>query len=283
MNISLNGRIIKSQDARIPAVQSALYYGTGCFETVRADSGKFLHFVKHCERLKNGLAWLGADPDDIPDARMLYDDTGLLLEANQLQDKIAKVRIQAFPEDSPGYGKRQSPPVSILITAEPYQPAGQPIRVCTVSTRTIPGISRPAELKLSNMLHYRNAYREAEKQGFDDGLLLNIEGYIAETSIANIFWRKGDEISTPSANCDLLPGIMRSVVIDLVENMDRLILKEGKLLPELLKEADEAWVTNSVKELVWLKEVDGKRYKTDSEFKKKLQSKFSWFKNENLS
>lgn len=267
----------------MPAIQSALYYGVGCFETIRADSGKFLHFDKHCERLKNGLVWLGADPDDVPTSRMLRDDTAMLLNANNLKKVSAKVRIQAFPEEPPGYGLRNNPPVSILITAEPYQPNYQPIRICTVSTRTIPEQSRPAGLKISNMLHYRQAYREAQSKGFDDALLLNMEGYAAETSIANIFWRKGDQVYTPSAECDLLPGIMRDVVIGLVKKMKGYNLNEEKYHPDQLKEADEIWITNSVKELVWVKDLDGSSFETDTDFKSSLLSLFNQYKKENLS
>lgn len=283
MKVSFNSRLISQQDASIPAVQSALYYGAGCFETMRAESGKLLHFNEHIERLTKGLSWLGADPNEIPSAKLLKDDVILLLSENRLMDSTAKVRIQAFPEESPGYSLDKNPVLSIIITAEPYNPGNQPIKIGTVSTRTIPSASRPADLKLSNMLHYRQAFREAAQNGFDDALLLNSEGYLSETSVANIFWRMGNRVCTPATECDLLPGIMRNSVINLLKNMDGISPEEGTYLPEELEKADEIWITNSLKELQWIKVADGKTYPVDSDFKSDLLSAFSRYKQENLS
>jgi branched-subunit amino acid aminotransferase/4-amino-4-deoxychorismate lyase len=77
-----------------------------------------------------------------------------------------------------------------------------------ISKKGVPGECRPASLKLSNMLHYRNAFREAADAGADDALMLTVMA-IAESSIANIFWKKENEVYTPSPACDILPGIMR--------------------------------------------------------------------------
>jgi len=282
MKVFFNGKLREPENVKVPAISSGVYYGAGCFETLRSYSGKFLHLNKHINRLKRGLNWLGVTENKGINTEKLQRDIRNLLAANNLDKDDARVRIQAVLNESNGYQFSDSVRPDLIITAEPYKVTTEPVKLCTVSTRTIPGNSRPADLKLSNMLHYRQAYREAQLKGCDDGLLLNSNGFISETSISNIFWLKGTQVYTPSANCDILPGIMRETVMELILNMENHEIGEGEYKPEEIAKADQVWLTNSVREIRWVKEIDGREYSTDSQFRFNLEKALESYKEEHL-
>lgn len=282
MKVIFNGKLHESEDVKISALSSGVYYGAGCFETFRSYKGKFLHPDKHINRLKRGLYWLGVPKIKGIDTENFKKDIRNLLAANNLDQGDARVRIQAVLNESGGYQFSDSVRTDLIITAEKYILTTKPVNLCTVSTRTIPGNSRPANLKLSNMLHYRQAYREAQLKGCDDGLMLNSNGFISETSISNIFWLKGNQVFIPSAECDILQGIMRETIMELIQIMEHYEIDEGEYKPEEIENADQVWLTNSVREIRWVEEIDGRKHTTASQFRSELEKALELYKEEHL-
>ena len=110
--------------------------------------------------------------------------------------------------------------------------------------------NRPANDRLANVksLDYElfaKAYAQARAQGFDEVLLLNRRGYIFEASRANIFWIKDNVLYTPPLSSGCLNGITRQQVIKQAKIL-RISIKEKNLTPKILKEADAAFLTNSL-------------------------------------
>lgn len=278
-HVILNGRLLPASEALIPASSSGLYHGTGAFETFLADKRSVFMFDEHIGRLNRGLDWLGFDPKQFAGIKKTRDEVTTLLEANGLVDTKAKVRIQVSQAGSTGYGKERVNASLRLVTAEPVRPhAGNPVRLKTAESRVVPAASRPSDLKLSNTLHYRHAWREAANAGFDDALLLTVEGHVAESAIANIFWMKGDVIYTPSAECDILPGIMRNVVIKVIRDMKNVNLETGKFSKEDLLDADQAWLTNSVIEVQPIGTIDGNRFSSGMQMIEQIRGKLKKLK-----
>ena len=271
--------------ALIQVSGSAVYYGTGCFETMRAESGKIFRFEEHIQRLNSGLKYLGAFPKDFMDILQIKKEIEELLSRNNLEKSVAKVRYQVSLQEKKGYGKDEDYKLVTLVTADEisYQKTSERSLV-QVKTKVIPSHCKPAEFKLSNMLHYRNAFREAKQAGADDGIMLTTEGYTAETSVSNIFWKKDNTIYTPSVVCDILPGIMRSTVIDMFKEDGRFRVEQGKFLPDELFEADSVWVTNSILEISAISRIDGQKVNMDHDFMTEIRNmldskKRGYFKN----
>jgi len=132
----------------------------------------------------------------------------------------------------------------------------EPLRLLTAKTRVIPSECRPSGLKLSNMLHYRSAFREAIKQNYDDALMLTLDGYIAETSIANLFWVSGNRVRTPSKDCSILPGVMRNATIQAIKKCSTLSIEEGFYNKDSILNADLVWISNSVIEFRPVSSID---------------------------
>src|SRR5690625_3199766 len=83
------------------------------------------------------------------------------------------------------------------------------------------------------------------------------------TDLANLFWKSGDRIFTPSRACDILPGIVRNQVIGLIERHSDYTIEEGEWTPDALEQADLVWVTNSLKRIQPVTAVDERRYPAD--------------------
>lgn len=237
--------------------QAGFYYGAGCFETLRADKGRVYRFEEHLERLNRGLGYLGVPDGSHLCCNALLEEVGRLLQKNKLNHTHARVRIQVSLDERTGYHPTAEPPGLIRLTTTteiPPQPAA--VSLATVQTQVVPSACRPASLKLSNMLHYRNAFREARKKGAGDGLMLTTGGHVAETSMANIFWKTGDTIFTPSAECDILTGIMRNDLLGILEEKKDIRVEQGKFRRKELDEAGLIWLTNSIFEIMPVSSLD---------------------------
>ncbi len=281
--VCLNGKIIKQSEALIPANNSALYYGTGCFETLLVEQSAFFKLKEHIDRLNRGMAYLSGNKVDPLTVNQMKRDTLRLINENHLEQETVKVRIQFSLMEESGYSESENPKTFLLITVSRASESVKPLTVTIAETRVVPGNSKPADLKLSNMLHYRQAWREAKSAGMDDAILLTAEDYLAETSIGNLFWKKEDEVYTPSTDCDILPGIMRNSLIDILTNKMSFRVNEGKYRLNELKTAESVWMTNSVREVQEISKIDEQGFETDQPFMSELRNWLIEYKTEHRS
>lgn len=273
--ININGTLISQEEASIPTTSRAVSYGDGCFETLVSYEGKFLHFKDHFARLQSGLKYLEMNLDLTKD--QMKSEVQKLLEENELEDEDSVVRIQCYREGSSGYFDISDRSGFIISNRSiPERPGS--IILKTVSTPTIPSIALERKVKLSNSINYIKAAQEAKKQGGDDALMLTIDKSISETTISNIFWIKGNQVFTPSLNCDLLPGVTRSILIKLIDQDSKLQLIEGAFRPEDIYSAEAVFCTNSVMEIKPISKIDDFSYKTDHFIVEKLKDDFKVYK-----
>lgn len=280
MKVSINGTIKSDDDARIHAVSDGLFYGAGCFDTLKSYGNRFLHLERHIERLNRGIAYLTHNDGDFFDENLLRAELTELLLANSLDETEARVRIQVSLGGRQGYSlpDQDHQNLNTLITV--HDMTGRefdPVHLKTVETTVVPSSSRPSDLKLSNMLHYRQAAIEARSYGGSDALMCTTKGFVAETSIANIFWKKGKTVYTPSTTCDMLPGITRSIINHMAEKLG-FTIEEGQYQPSELNKADTAWICNSIRELVLIKGIDDFDMPQDSHFWNELGKRFELYK-----
>ena len=102
-----------------------------------------------------------------------------------------------------------------------------------------------AGIKSLNYLENVVAMREARENGFDDALFSSPDGCVAETTCRNIFWGQKNGLFTPPADCGILPGITRGVLMDIAAR-NGFSVSESRLRPEDLAQADFVFATNSV-------------------------------------
>lgn len=280
--IILNGKLIPTEKAEIPAITSGLFYGAGAFETFAAEYGKIFKFNEHIERLRDGLEYLGVPKEKNMKGDDVLGQIRKLLKKTYLLEETARIRIQASLTEKQGYSCNDDCSYITIISSTKTTPPRSPQSLILSETSVVPDSARPARYKLSNTLHYRHAYREAEQKSADDAVLVTSDGLVAETSIANIFWMKDGEIYTPSEDCDILPGIMRKSLIDIFEEM-QLEVKAGRFSMDELLQADLVWITNSAIDFVSVGKIEEIFFETESSFFSDLREKLAAYKEENMT
>ncbi|MFA5667827.1 MAG: aminotransferase class IV [Balneolaceae bacterium] len=278
--VVFNGEFVEENTPIISTSSRGLMYGDGCFETLRSYRGKFLHFGDHFERLVLGLKYLGIEPT--LKEEVLFHQLKALSQKNGLGEQDAAFRIQCVRRGDAGFGTT-SVHSDYIITSRDLPTTGKDVLLKTVATRAIPEASLTRKVKLTNSINYIKAAQEASKLGGNDALMLTTKGFISETTIANIFWLKGDTVYTPSEKCDLLPGITRKIVLSLILNMNDIRVEEGEYKLKDLTDAEAAWGTNSLREIFPITSIDEINFKTSHPFIKRLQKEFEKYKTKNLN
>ncbi len=111
-------------------------------------------------------------------------------------------------------------------------------------------------IKSSNLLNNVLAVREAQARGAEEALLLNQDGRLAEGASTNVFLVRGGAVRTPPLSAGILAGITREIVLELASGLG-LPASDDPLGPDDLREAEEAFLTSSTREVVPIRRVDG--------------------------
>jgi branched-chain amino acid aminotransferase group I len=222
---------------------------------MRAYSGHIFRLGQHLDRLFRSARVVGIDLDSIGYSmeEVLY----ATLEANGLTD--ARLRLTASGGEgdaSPDLAGSKCP--TVLVVAGGYiAPLAQEGLRAAVSSIRRNSSSPLSHVKSLNYLDNLLARREAKVGGVDEAILLNEEGFVAEGSSSNLFLLSEGDLITPDENSGILPGITRQVIMGLASDVG-LNVRESKVTLEELFRADEAFLTNSVVEIVPLIQVDGR-------------------------
>lgn len=255
-----NGQFVKASDAKTDLYGQTLHYGYGVFEGIRAyetvNGTKTFKAFEHYERLKKSCSLMG-----IPfeyDAEDLEQITYQVLEKNNFTN--AYIRPLVFC--GPNMALTSPSEVSLMITAWECErhPNIQPTRICISSFQRPNPKAVTMEAKVCGL--YVNsilATTEAKRRGFDDGLLLDLNGFVAEGPGANFFYEKDGVVYTPPKG-SILPGITRKTVIDICHTLE-IPVEEKYFRPEELFEADSAFFCSTMLEIVGIESIEGQELK----------------------
>lgn len=267
--VVLDGRVVEKRNAGIDLDERLAAYGEGWFDTLRSYAGTVADPAGHFGRLRNGARYLGVPmPGKLTSDHQYLQVIRTLLEANRAMDDQTRLRVMVWTGNrDPGYLATSTPDecrfLAVSAPLEDKQP--EPVSLAVSSLTRIPHRALPAEVKWTSSMHYILAAREAKEKKDDDALLLTGEGFLSETTIANIFWKKGDRICTPDESCDILPGITRKILIRVLTNSG-MTVDEGSFRMRDLEGADLVWLTNSVRGLYPVISIGGKSCAWDEEF-----------------
>ena len=250
MTVCLNGSLIPLSQARISPIDYGFLHGYGLFETMRAYSGHVFRLEKHLARLERSARALNIDLDGTAKLEKAVHDT---LRANQLSD--ARIRISVSPgeeeiaADIPAKGEP-----TVFIMAISYVPPSEDVYrrgFTAIVSRVHRSTRSPSSgLKSLSSLDILLARQEAATFGVDHAILLNDDGLVSEGSSSNVFHVKDGTLFTPAEHCGILPGITREVVMrDLAPSLGISTKEVDVALVDLL-EADEAFLTNSMIEVM---------------------------------
>ena len=254
----VNGQITQPPQARISVLDRGFLYGDALFETMRAYGGKVFLLDRHLARLAASAQFLGFDLGRIPEP--LEAAVLRTLAESQLAD--AYVRLTVSRGTSRGLIPAPGDSPNVIIEVRPFAP--YPARLYEHGAELIISRYRRDESsplsnqKTTNYLLAILAKQEAVAARADDALLLNSAGNVAEATVANIFMVENGSVTTPPTAAGILPGITRTVVIDLCHGLG-LPCAERDITPTQLLSADEVLLTNTLMEILPIRRIGDSR------------------------
>ena len=257
--VYLNGCLVPSSEAKLSPFDYGFLYGYGLFETMRAYSGCIFRLEQQLERLLRSARLLELNLElDAPALKKALYDT---LQANNIRDARLRLTLSGgVGEIVPDLSSCKLP--TALVVARDYIP--YPSQVYQEGFKGIVSRIRrnsrspAAVVKSLNYLDNLLARREAQNAAVDEAILLNEQGFLAEGSTSNIFLAAGDTLLTPGEDSGILPGITRQTVLELASSLG-VKSEVRKVTLEELNQADEAFLTNSIMEIMPLTQVDGQK------------------------
>lgn len=262
--IYYNGEFVKATEATTNLYGQSLHYGYAVFEGIKSyktDNGTQIFKVKeHYDRLRRS-----AEMMYIPfeyTTEQLIAITEELLERNGYSNAYIRPLIFCSPNMSLSRGKESYLAIEAWEWSNGYLSGKQ--RVMTSSfERPNPKAFR-LEAKASG--HYVNsilACEEARHKGYDEALLLDASGHVAESSGANVFFEKDGTLYTPSLG-SILPGITRATVIEMCKELDIPVV-EKFFTPDEMRGADAAFFCGTAAEIIALESLDNVPFTKDWE------------------
>lgn len=238
MKIWLNGSILDAEQAAIPVSDRGFTLGDGLFETIKAVGGHALRLDGHWARLEDGARLLRLS---LPlDRAGLENAIPQVLSANGLSDAALRLTVSRGPGQRGLLPPEPCAP-TVVLSAGPLPPALGPARAVIAREVRRNAHSPLARIKALSYLDNILARLEAQERGADDALLLNTEGRLAESTIANLFVVLADgTIVTPPVAEGALPGVRRAALLA------ELAAEERPLPPEALDNAREAFLSNAL-------------------------------------
>lgn len=264
--VYMNGTMAPEDEARVSVFDMGFNYGDGLFETMKARGAEVLFLKEHLIRLKEGAGAIGIPPGPL---KGLYADIRRgairdLLKKNGLGNALSyiKIIVTRGNGDAPVPGAPVRPTTVIVC---------KPIDEKTVSRRQKAGVKavvvkdfRPAIpwVKSLNYLPNILARAEAERKGAYEAIFTGADSSLLEGTSTNLFLVEGGRVKTPpvlsrGAVGGVLPGIMRGKVMELALKEGIRVI-ESPLYVEDLAKAEEAFLTNSIVDIVPLLSVDSR-------------------------
>jgi 4-amino-4-deoxychorismate lyase len=223
-----DGRLIESEPGAGPVDAD-----WGAFTTVGCAGGRPLLWTRHRSRLVASLRLLGADNDvALPDEPALCE----LLCSGGFEG-AARLRVVGRRKQASGWTVEAS-----ASAAEAIGPDAPPARLFLQRWQAAPPL---AGHKTLARLPWDFARAQARSEGADDALLVDDEGHILETAIANVWLCRGRELRTPPAPSRCLPGVMRGWLLEHAGELGLQVFECDLTEADLLG-ADELWISNAV-------------------------------------
>ncbi len=258
-----DGVLMKAAEAKMDTYSQSLHYGYSVFEGIRSyktvsDETRIFKAVEHYERLQRSAAAL-----NMPftwTTGQLIQATYDVLKSNHIQD--AYIRPIVYAPANMSFSKNTES-FTVIQTWE-MQPflGDQLLKVFTSSFQRPNPKGFIIEAKAGG--HYVNsilASQEAKAKGYDEALLTDMNGFVAEGPGANVFYEKDGKLFTPSLG-NILPGITRATVLEICEELD-IPVEEKLFTTDELKQADAAFFCGTAAEIIGWESLDKTVFKKD--------------------
>lgn len=252
--------ILKNQPI-LTADNRSFRYGDGLFESMRMNNGKLKFAELHADRLKAGMKALKIEGGTLLDEYFLKQKTAELCKKNKLKDNV-RFRLSVYRGGDGFYTPNSNKSGYVLeasaLAGSTYElnKKGLIVDVFDELTKSVDKLSN---YKTCNSLVYVMAGLYKTQYNLDEAFILNQNGFLCESISSNIFVVYNKQIYTPALSEGCIAGVMRNVVMNIAKT-NEIPLIQAQINPEVLKEAEEVFITNAVGGIRWVMGYGRKRY-----------------------
>ncbi|TVR14567.1 MAG: branched-chain amino acid transaminase [Planctomycetota bacterium] len=254
------------EECQVPINLHAFQYGTGCFEGIRGywDGTQIngLFFREHFQRLAGNARMLLMES---PTVDRMCEIACELVRRNGCQHNIY-FRPMVFKDGvelGPILHQQPDGYLCYLIPLQDYLDTSKGLELCVSSWCRLSDNTIPTRAKATGgYLNSALAKSEALLNGFDEALMLNSRGYVAEGTSENLFLVRDGALITPDRASDILEGITRNAVIELAADLGIPVVERSIGRTELYR-ADEVFLCGTGCQISWVRSIDRRQIGTE--------------------
>jgi len=249
--VNVEGRLVPPGQAVVPVLDRGFLYGDSVYEVVRTYGGRVFELGRHLARMERSAERIGLT---LPPRARIETELERTLQAAGNAESYARIvvtrgegRFGLAPHLAEGLNR-------LIVIVRPLEPPAaeqyeRGLQLAIARIRRNPPQALDPALKTGNYLNSALALRESHAAGADDALLLDLKGQVTEASTSNVFFVHAGAVVTPPLALGMLEGVTRGLVIEAARG-DGLSVREESHGPDAFAEADEAFVTSTIREVM---------------------------------
>lgn len=256
--ININGELLARDVAGVSPFDSVVQGGDAVWEGLRVYDGRIFRLTEHLDRLAGSAAALAFD--EVPDHTTIRREVRRTLEANQMHTDVhIRLTLTRGIKLTSGMDPRlntKGPTLIVLAEHKPpvYDTGG--LSLITAATRRIPPDCVDQKIHSCNLLNSILAKIEANAAGADDAMMLDREGFVAETNATHLFfWLNNELLTSDTTSCP--EGVTRAAVLALCKEHD-IAARVARITLADAYRADEVFCTGTMGELAAVTRLDGR-------------------------
>ncbi len=249
----LNGVYLPLEEARISPLDRGFLFGDGIYEVVPVHEGRPIGFSLHYERMQEGLGAVEIKLDWT--LEQWRDVCGNLIDKNGAGNLAIYLQVSrgADTKRHHAYPVGVTPTVFGFASELPVSAEIKPLKISTAEDKRWRRCNIKSTALLGNVIHFQ----KGQAEGRDETLLYNEAGEVTEGSATNAFLVKDGIAATPPLDNQVLPGITRLMLLDMLRKDGSVQVEERVVTMQEAQAADEIWLTSSSKDVAPVVELDG--------------------------
>lgn len=251
-NVFHNENLQPVERVRLSPGQAGVICGWGIFTTVRIAQGEAFAYERHWRRLEKD-AGIVRMPMPYTSAKVRLN-LQEVIRANEVQEGCARIYL-VYNQVGFWRSDEKLPDVDLIIYTSPLPQYREPVRL-SLREHGRHAASPLAGVKSISWLQNVWAVAEAQREGFDEVVLLNERGEVAECTAANVFAVKGGKVFTPPLNSGCLEGVTRGILFEIAPEAGVAVVEQA-LRAEDLYSADEVFISSTNRNLIGVGEIAG--------------------------
>ncbi len=261
--VVINGQMVPAADARISVFDRGLLYGDSVFETLGTYGGRPFALTEHLRRLRRSAELVRID-NPCSDEEMAHDIVTAVLASGNSESYVRVIVTRGSGELGLDPALALDPQ-RIIIVAPLHRPSpelyARGVTVVTEKTNRATDATSAVGAKVGNYLGAVLAMHKAHAVSANEALIVDREGQVIEGATSNLFYYRSGLLWTPGESTGILVGITRAVVIEAARELE-IPLSYGCLKVEDIALVEELFITSSIRQVLSVIAVDGKRIGT---------------------